>query len=993
MIELRPTDFDIFFHALWGYGPFAWQQKLAERVLISESVPWPQAIALPTAAGKTACIDIAVFALAAQAGRLARGEAITAPRRIFFVVDRRVIVDEAFERARSLAEKLHTAQDGILKTVADRLRHIARGDEHSLDDTRPLATHVLRGGMYHSEAWAHDPLQPTVIASTVDQVGSRLLFRAYGRGPGMWPVYAGLVANDSLIFLDEAHCAQPFLQTLNAVAHYRDWAEQPLGRVFHPVVLSATPPADTTDRFEDHSEERRDPNHPLGRRQLARKPARLVPVPAAKGKRVTEQLSKALVEQAMALVGADRQAIVIFVNRVATARRTYELLEKYPAIDRVLLTGRMRPADKDFVVAHQLQALSSAQSAGRNLLRPVIVVATQTLEVGADLDFDALVSECAGLDALRQRFGRLNRMGRNIDTQAVILVRGDQQVSSNDDPVYGAALNMTWVWLNQQTDVNQCVDFGIAGLEGRLPNPQALAAMSAPSLNAPVMLPAHVDCLAQTAPIPEPSPEVGLFLHGPRPTAADVQVCFRADLDLSNEAACTHSLEVLRLCPPSSRECVAVPIHAFRNGFSRTGVADDSTDVEGTDATASEESIDSDKRSAVRWRGPDNAEVVDTAHAVGPGDVVVLPVTENCWQELGDFPEQALPPHTGLDIGDDAYRRTRAKNLLRLHPKLIDAWPQCAAKTQAQALLAELTERYDAEPDALLAELRKLLEAMQVQAELPAWLRETAHGLLDECKGRQLARALNRIGNDEWVIVGRRLVLALIPGADVFSDEDDASASGTTRRNGQPVLLKNHLPGVESFARRFAQGCGLPDHLIKAVAIAGLLHDLGKADPRFQALLHGGSRWLLGEPLAKSAHMPKTRAGRAAARKASDYPPGACHELLSVRLTESAPELLPDDPGLRDLVLHLIATHHGHCRPFAPVVFDEAAPTAHYPLNGIKTTWSGPTALERLDSGVAERYWRLVRRYGWWGLAWLEALLRLADHRRSEWEEMHDDDV
>ena len=112
MTELNATHFADFFTELWGKRPFAWQCALAKRVMEGEDgtkSPWPEAIALPTASGKTACVDIAVFALAAQASRLARKQVITAPRRVFFVVDRRVIVDDAHERARCLARLLQKA--------------------------------------------------------------------------------------------------------------------------------------------------------------------------------------------------------------------------------------------------------------------------------------------------------------------------------------------------------------------------------------------------------------------------------------------------------------------------------------------------------------------------------------------------------------------------------------------------------------------------------------------------------------------------------------------------------------------------------------------------------------------------------------------------------------------------------------------------------------------------------------------------------------------
>lgn len=86
------ADFRAFFHALWDHEPFPWQSMLAERVADGS---WPQALDLPTAAGKTACIDVAVHALASQ-GETSLAER-TAPRRVWFIVDRRIVVDEAFE--------------------------------------------------------------------------------------------------------------------------------------------------------------------------------------------------------------------------------------------------------------------------------------------------------------------------------------------------------------------------------------------------------------------------------------------------------------------------------------------------------------------------------------------------------------------------------------------------------------------------------------------------------------------------------------------------------------------------------------------------------------------------------------------------------------------------------------------------------------------------------------------------------------------------------
>lgn len=966
--QLDGHDFAHFFEALHGNTPFDWQHKLVQYIfdqsLMATEQAWPEIISLPTGFGKTACVDIAIFTLAALHGM---PNIVPPPRRIFFVVDRRVIVDSVYERAQHIAKYLSNAQSGILKTVADRLRRMSSGGVGSAKTGTPLEVHVLRGGMYKSETWASNPLQPIVVASTVDQIGSRLLFHAYGRSCHVWPVYAGLTVNDSLIILDEAHCANPFLQTLRAIRHFRTHAKSPLNTPFQCSIMSATPPDYKASIFLDSSAERHNPKHPLGMRCMASKPAKLALVKKPANRDRISAMAEALAKAARERIDGGQQAVVVFANYVSTARKTHNLLQS-TNYNAVLLTGRMRQVDKDWVASRLRPLYSNGTRSGG----PVVVVATQTLEVGADLDFDDLVTECAPLDALRQRFGRLNRTGRDILPQPLILIRDDYK--KHEDSIYAKTPYKTWAWLNERLDSSNTIDFGINNLDAMLP--KLNAELNAPSETAPIMLPAHIDCWAQTSPRPFLVPDIGQFLHGPAKQTPDVQVCWRAGMNLYDKE---ETIQLLRMCPPNSAETVTVPFRIFMNWFggesSSAQNAEVDTDVEG-DSGYSEPKEFACPTPVVRWRGADTVldDVTVDGSSIRPGDVIVIPVGQG--EELGD-----IPPDASRDVGDRTHRIVRGKAILRIHHDIVNTWPELARLTSIKDLLSHVNMYTNSDEQEEFIDL--VQQTLEDLASVPAsklrpnweWLPKSARDLLNEY-GNNLDKAVHIIGEQNIVIVGR---LRKSAASDISGDEDDADASGNSRH---PVKLLDHLYEVEKMARHYATGSGMPTNVVDAIGCAGLLHDLGKSDPRFQSWLRGGALWYGGEILAKS-QMPTTRKIRERSRIAAGYPTGGRHELLSVRMAESVGCLLPNEPIMRDLALHLIASHHGRCRPFSPVVDDTVGADAHYAIGKDVAKWSGPTELEMLDSGVAERYWRLTEYFGWWGLAWMEAALRLADWKKS----------
>ena len=955
-------DFRSFFRALWGYDPFPWQEMLAARTAADR---WPQALDLPTASGKTACLDVAIHALAHQAEQPLATR--TAPRRIWFVVDRRIVVDEAYERAQTIAERLRSANDGPLKAVADGLRDLS-GTE------RPLAVARLRGGTFRDDGWARLPSQPAIITSTVDQLGSRLFFRGYGHSLLTAPIFAGLAANDSLILLDEAHCAVPFLQTLRAIETYRGagWADCPLLTPFAFVALSATPPRNVSDDAIFPGAMREQAlDHPVLRERLqVSKRAALIEVNAQPKAEAGDPLVVEAARRARRYVDAGRRRVAVFVNRVRTAAETAGALREQIGrdVDVVLLTGRLRPFERDQLVEHWTPYLQAVKP--EKPTRPIVLVSTQCLEVGADFSFDALISEVASLDALRQRFGRLARMGADDPAPATILVRAADAEPEQPDPIYGTALSNTWKWLwenaARQDDGDRVIDFGVEALGMKLSSIDDLTGYLAPTLNAPMLLPAHLDLLCQTAPAPRPEPDVSLYLHG-RHGPPEARVLWRCDLP--PEDASTW-VETVALCPPASGEMLSVPLWRLRAWLSQAEAADDSADIEGADAEADRAATSG--RACLLWRGRDRSKVTRRTSDIVPGDVVVVPSAYGI-DAIGQSAIVEAVGRSGLDLWEPVRNRSGRPTAVRVHRAVLAPWLGCAPVKDLVAK-AELPvwDRQEV-MDAIDAVLAYEPEAEDAALCPPSWWL----ALL----GAVRRSRIESHPSGGIVLFGRETAKTRRDGEpDLFADDDDL-----TSESSREVSIEEHSTLVERAAGRLAQRC-LPEDYLGVIRRAARWHDVGKFDERFQLLLRQGDEIAAASadtPLAKSGFIPESPARRLAVREASGLPRDFRHEMLSVQLaTRFAPP--PENGHELDVLLQLIASHHGHARPFAPSSPDPTPPAVSGRVGstpvelGAKERASQPPPY-RLDSGLADRFWRMNRRYGWWGLAYLEAIMRLSD--------------
>lgn len=913
--------FDEFYAAVnGGRDPFPWQRRLAAHV--RDIGCWPSEIGIPTGLGKTACLDVAIWWLAAEADKSPQDRA--APTRIWWVVNRRLLVDSTHEHALHIAELLRepTAGDGpehsdVLAAVAARLTHVA-----GTADGAPLQVSKLRGGV--APARPRHPAQPAVLLSTVPMYGSRLLFRGYGSSRSMRPIDAAHAGTDSLVLVDEAHLAIHLMRLIPALGECSPNSISPLpGLRSAPQIVSLTATGDSAvDRFQLDDA---DFGHSTVQERLdAPKRLMLREQPRCDVARQAKHMAMATADL---LKSAGRPtSCLVFANTPAVARAVHTEIESLkgrhvdPACDVLVLTGRNREHDAQRIRDRILDPTGGAPADRPKASRDhsLIVVATQTLEVGADVDFEFLVTEQCGVRALIQRLGRLNRLGRFKDSRAAYMhfpARASQGSDVTGWPVYGLEPKAVLERLQGIEGFEDGIDVSPRRVSDVLGEPQ-----DDPG-RAPEVLPALLwEWVKTTTPPPGEAP-VEPFFSGISDPDRSVSLIWRCHVPVDSQ----------RLWPrPRDAEALEVPIRELRE-------------------------VLSDDQHVLRLHSDGLTLEQSTPSRLRPGDTVVLRTDRGLLDEFGWSSEST---NIATDLSLLEHGLPLDAQALRLF---------CGASVGAEvsrALQRERDEPDEIEQEAAIADLKENLgEHVPAVTDADAW--------------RDFLASLERRPS---VVDGEVSRLALT-GADSsirHYDEFDEASLVSSGLSLEAVELDRHGQAVGITARRIASALGFYPSLAELAGRAGDLHDVGKADDRFQRWLNDSES--VGPNSALVAKSTVQRGRWPAARAASGWPRGGRHEELSTRLVrawlDSSDEATASHDA--DLLLHLVVSHHGRGRPLVPPVEDGTGSTVEYRIGDRSVSASADLAL--VDWEQPNRFSRLNDHMGPWGLALLEAIVRQADH-------------
>lgn len=938
------ADFPAIFSALTGNPPFPWQTALFARFVAGDI---PVRCNIPTGLGKTAIVAVWLIALAQHPDRV--------PRRLVYVVNRRTVVDQTTAEVERLCDAFAKPE---LAKVRDALASLCALPLPT-PDAPPLAISTLRGQFADNGEWCTDPSRPAVVVGTVDMIGSGLLFSRYTRGFKTRPLHAGFLAQDTILVHDEAHLEPSFQELLNTLVATQVTSGEL--RKLHVIELTATSRSAKASAkpfgLDENPDDKDTDNEIVQGRVNAVKKLSLLPVTKitdGKDKANDGDVRTKIVDLALAKKDSNR-AVLIFVRSVETAVAIKDALDKKKC-SVVPLTGTMRGKERDELVSHNavFQRFLPERDRARGVTPTpgtVFLVATSAGEVGVNLSADDLVCDLSTYESMAQRFGRVNRFGARKDSEITVVYRENHQASFDEglekaksakkdaDKKVAAYQRKNQAILSVIRTLKLLKDIGggasPAALDNLPANARAAAFSPAPAIRVATEI--QFDAWALTS-IREPiaaRPPVAPYIHGEAEwQPPETHVAWRKDPDVLDTA------ELRAAYPPSDllEDFPLKPQELLRDTSER---------------------VYDRLLSILRARQSRGATIPDAWLIRENGSLVVFPLTRLLSDQEADDDDAG-----NEEEEEEAGNASDAKKAEK------------ARKNRAVALLADAT---------LI--LPESLGGIQDGLLTPNAVGDGAD--VSDISGQRLrVRSATPDVPEDQAAAGFRLIRAIDTKLGEEHDDDvedsagrywlwlEAKAPGTTAtRAGRaaPETLAEHTAAVVGNTAALAakllpaasvSPAGEPD-LRRCLVLAARWHDLGKNRAPWQRNLGN----LAYDPAKPQTILAKSAPGMRPRNLAEQYR----HEFGSLNDAAATAEFASLSDTERDIVLHLVAAHHGRARPYFPT--DE--------IGDFTNNTANPGTDAALATETPRRFARLQKRFGRWGLAWLESLLRAADYAAS----------
>ena len=801
---------------------------------------FPTQLDIPTGLGKTSIMTIWLIAKSKSIS----DASTKIPSRLIYIVDRRVIVDQATTEA---------------ETIANRVKDI-----QELQNVAKLSISKLRGGGGTSDSreWLTHPENPAIIIGTIDMIGSRLLFSGYNLSDKMKSFYAGLLGQDSLIVLDEAHLSPAMMRSLKDMQQIsRNEGQENL---YPPEVLfmSATQHHSyrTENIFRINGKDLK--NLEVNKRYNTEKIIELVE---------TKDKLKKMFEFSKKIEGR----ILIYLQKPKDVKTMAKMLMG-DGQEAVMLTGTLRGYERDQLVKKDTwkSFLGKCDKGG-----PKFLVSTSAGEVGVDLDADHMICDMTTFDSLVQRLGRVNRSGCRESRVFIIYEKTDLQKgkiatqlektkelleSLTKNAKYNASpANISKIKLEQKRDTF-------------VPEPETQP------LTMDIL---EVWALTSIHRQYHSLPEVSYWLRGEKEAnPPETHIAWRDDVRYitAHPEKIQDVVGSYRVLPHETARDYSSNVHKMLNKLKDN----------------------QDERAAIVKPNGDctSKRIRDIAEEEIRFATIILP------RNVGGLDSEGFIDSTGKnvrDVADDKEYRS--------------------------------SNRWIVEHDE--GGIHRIIEDIhgnKVNQDLSEWVNDNPQMKLVE----QV-----RIGDMEDEGPYREI--------QYYVERPEQQQSKSTREQ----RLEEHHNAVEEASRKVTETLSLPKTIKEAIVTASKFHDAGKAREHWQKCMHVDKDR---RPLAKTGNTKQPlNLG------------GFRHEFASVMDCMDKFEI--SCHAEKDLILHLIAAHHGWARPcFMPdAVLHEADQTRK-------------KKAELVSADVMRRYHKLQKRFGLWGLAWLEGLVRGADWQASK---------